>query len=201
MAMTPTPRMVWVRVAVGATVAVAAAASAGEAVFSGGPRAPVAGNAVAAAVPRDVELLDTMTGGHRRPGGSVRLAGQERLTTAAAYGPPVSFHVSAMTDGTNIRLAYAADQIIFNWEVNPDELRIDGGPADNRDRGNRLGRVPAHKWVDIGLRVEPHAMVITVDGLERYRTTADFSAVREPLSVFPAEGSTVRVRSVRVRQE
>src|SRR5215469_7474178 len=41
------------------------------------------------------------------------LRGNDRLSTSRAYRPPVEINVVAKTDSTNLRLAYAADQIIF----------------------------------------------------------------------------------------
>src|SRR5688572_27141740 len=49
----------------------------------------------------------------------------DRLTTPGAFRPPVEINVLAKTDSTNIRLAYAADQLIFNWENDLEQLRVD----------------------------------------------------------------------------
>jgi len=46
----------------------------------------------------------------------------------------VAFRVLAQTDSTNIRLAYACDDIIFNWENNANELRINGGPGGGKHK-------------------------------------------------------------------
>jgi len=45
------------------------------------------------------------------------LKGDARLDTPKTYQPPVEITVVAKTDSTNLRLAYAADQIIFNWDM------------------------------------------------------------------------------------
>ena len=59
--------------------------------------------------------------------------------------------------------------------------------------------MPVDRWVDVGLHLTRRRLTVTVDGQVRGRWDADFSRVDEPLAVFPAEGSRVRVRSVRVR--
>jgi clan AA aspartic protease (TIGR02281 family) len=142
------------------------------------------------------ELLDTMRGSVKhKQDGAIVLKGKDRISTALAYAPPVRFKIVAMTDSTNIRIAYAAKQIIFNWDGNPDELRIDGGPAGGR-RISGAGRVPVNQWVEIGVEVDKDTLKLTVDGAERYSTRADFSRVHQRLSVFPAEGSVVKVKSV-----
>ncbi|MDB5292220.1 MAG: hypothetical protein JWL69_3461, partial [Phycisphaerales bacterium] len=130
----------------------------------------------------------------RRENGAIVLHDREKMYTADAFAPPVAFRIVAMTDSTNIRIKYAADQIIFNWENNPNELRIDGGPAGGRYTAG-AGKVPVKAWVEINLVVLPDTMIIAVDGKERFRTNADFSQVDMPLLIFPS-GSVVRVKSI-----
>jgi clan AA aspartic protease (TIGR02281 family) len=100
-----------------------------------------------------IELLATMKGNveHKRNGAIVLVTG-ERIQTAKSYAPPVTFKIVAQTDSTNIRFAYAADHIIFNWEVDRSQFRIDGGPRGRptrsgrgRSSGEPLGRVRADR--------------------------------------------------------
>jgi len=135
----------------------------------------------------------------RTADGAIELRDGKRITTEEKFVPPVEFVLVAQTDSTNIRLAYAAKDIIFNWEDNPDELRIDGGPADGRHMRN-FGRLPTNQWVEIALQFLPNSLTISIDGTKRYQTTADFSRVKEPLSIWPDHGSIIKVRSV-VAQE
>src|SRR5215469_12474481 len=69
------------------------------------------------------------------------LKGNERLSTPQSYRPPVEITVVAKTDSTNLRLGYAADQIIFNWEMDRSQLRVDGGPANGLHKDG-AGRIP-----------------------------------------------------------
>jgi hypothetical protein len=130
----------------------------------------------------------------RRENGAIVLHDREKMYTADTFSPPVAFRIVAMTDSTDIRIKYAADQIIFNWSDNPNELRIDGGPAGGRHTAG-AGKVPVKAWVEIDLVVLPDTMIISADGKERFRTNADFSQVDMPLLIFPS-GSVVRVKSI-----
>ena len=47
----------------------------------------------------------------------------------------------AKTDSTNLRLAYAADDLVFNWESDPTTLRVNGGPANGKDKKG-AGAIP-----------------------------------------------------------
>ena len=133
----------------------------------------------------------------RKENGVIVLHEGDRISTDTAYVAPVKFKIVAMTDSTDIRIGYAADQIIFSWHDDPDQLRIDGGPADGRYMKG-VGRVPTKRWVEIELLVLPGSLRVAVDGKERYQTEADFSHVNEPLSIFQGAGSVIKVKSVTV---
>jgi hypothetical protein len=108
----------------------------------------------------------------------------------------VAFRVIAMTDGKDIRFAHAADYIIFNWEMNADEFRIDGGPAGGKHKPG-AGRIAANQWVGIELIVLPNEFVIYVDGKERFRHQADFTQINKPLTITSHRG-VMKIKSVEV---
>jgi hypothetical protein len=126
------------------------------------------------------------------------LKGSDRLDTPQSYRPPVEITVIAKTDSTNLRLAYAADQIIFNWEMNPWQLRVDGGPANGQHKSG-AGHIPRGKYVTIKWIVTTTHQAIYVDDQLRYENAADYSGIDRPVSVFPALGSTVTVKSIKVQ--
>ena len=129
---------------------------------------------------------------------SIELKDNVRATTKENFTPPVEFVIVARTDttsGNDIRIKYAADQIIFNWAGNPNELRIDGGPANGRHMGG-FGRIPVNRWVQIKLQVLTDSLNIYIDGKQRYHTDADFSKIDEPLSISPATGCNVKIGSI-----
>lgn len=127
------------------------------------------------------------------------LQGSDRLSTPETFRPPVEITIVAKTDSRNLRISYAADQVIFNWEENEDELRVDGGPADGRHTGG-AGRIPTGKYVTIQWNVTPQHQDIYVDGELRFEHCGDYSAVDKPITVFPALGSKVTVKSITVKQ-
>ena len=126
------------------------------------------------------------------------LKGTDRLETPQSYRPPVAITVIAKTDSTNRRMAYAADQIIFNWEENPWQLRVDGGPANGQHK-NGAGHVPRGKYVTIKWIVTTTHQAIYVDDQLRYENAGDYSGIDRPVSVFPALGSTVTVKSIKIQ--
>lgn len=127
------------------------------------------------------------------------LKGNQRLNSPQALRPPVEITLVAKTDSTNLRMAYAANQVIFNWEVNPDQLRVDGGPANGQHQMGK-GRIPINKYVTVKWLVSPTNQRIYVDGQLRFEHSGDYSRINRRASVFPANGSTVTVKSFTVKR-
>jgi len=126
------------------------------------------------------------------------LKGDQHLSTPLAYQPPVDITVVAKTDSTNLRLAYAADQIIFNWEADKSQLRVDGGPANGLHKPG-AGRIPVGKYVTVRWVVTKTNQTIYVDGRLRFEHDGDYSQINRPVAVFSANGSTVTVKSLTVK--
>jgi beta-lactamase regulating signal transducer with metallopeptidase domain len=127
------------------------------------------------------------------------LSGSDRLSTPGTFKPPVEITIVAKTDSTNLRLSYAADYVIFNWEEDQDSLRIVGGPADGRHKAG-AGRIPVGTYVTIRWVVTPQHQAIYVDDQLRFEHEGDYSRLNRCISVFPELGSTVTVKSIDVRQ-
>ncbi len=146
------------------------------------------------------ELIKGMSASKARfEGGSIVIHEPGSMVSQETFTPPVTFRITVQTDSKDIRIKYACEQIIFNWNGNPDELRLDGGPADGRHKAG-AGRVPVNKWVTIELEVLPGSLSLSVDGEPRYRTEADFSKVLMPFTIWPSERSTMRLKSILVRE-
>jgi hypothetical protein len=126
------------------------------------------------------------------------LQGDDRLNTPNTFRPPVEITIVAKTDSTNLRLAYAADQVIFNWEVDRNQLRVDGGPASGQHKAG-AGSIPAGQFVTIRWLVTPSHQAIYVDDGLRFEHTGDYSNINRCVSVFPAGGSKVTVKSIVVK--
>jgi uncharacterized protein YecT (DUF1311 family) len=121
------------------------------------------------------------------------------LSTTCSFRPPVEITVVAKTDSTNLRLTYAADQIIFNWELDRTQLRVDGGPANGKHRSG-VGGIPVNQYVTVRWVVTASRQMVYVNNELRFEDQGDYSTIDRPVSVFAAEGSTLTVRSVVVRQ-
>lgn len=128
----------------------------------------------------------------------ITLEGTERLSTTMSYRPPVEIIIVARTDSTNLRLAYAADQVIFNWEGNGNELRVDGGPAGGRHKPG-AGAIPKNKDVTIRWVVTPKMQSIYVDGAVRFTHVGDYSQIDRPVWIFPYQ-SKITVTSITVKR-
>jgi hypothetical protein len=144
-----------------------------------------------------IEHLSALTSG--RTGSPMILKKDEIATTKAKFKPPVEIEIVAKTDSTNIRASYAADQIIFNWESAPNEFRINGGPGDGKHKFGK-GLIPKNKYVTIRWIVTSKGQSIYVDEDLRFEHSGDYSMIENPVSVFSAHGSTVTVKSIRVKQ-
>lgn len=121
----------------------------------------------------------------------------DRLTLPRFFKPPIEITLEAKTDSTNLRLAYAADQLIFNWEVNGSELRIDGGPAHGQHKPG-AGAIPKNKYVTVKWYVTPNKQSVYVDGRLRFEHAGDYSGIERPVSVFTHQAK-VTVKSLRVK--
>lgn len=123
----------------------------------------------------------------------------DRLVTPGVFHPPLEITLVAKTDSTNLRMGYAADQVIFNWEGDMEQLRVDGGPANGRHKAG-AGRIPKDRYVTIRWVVMPTNQAIYVNDDLRFERTGDYSHVNRSVSVFPSQGSTLTVKSLAVKQ-
>lgn len=122
----------------------------------------------------------------------------KKIVTKASFRPPIEITIVARTDSTNLRLGYAADQVIFNWELNPDELRVDGGPA-NGDHQSGKGRIPINKDITIRWVVKQDSQQIFVDDDLRFEHHGDYARINNPISIFTGAGSRVTVTSIKTK--
>ncbi|EDY21511.1 hypothetical protein CfE428DRAFT_0756 [Chthoniobacter flavus Ellin428] len=106
--------------------------------------------------------------------------------------------IEAKTDLNSLRLGYAADQIIFNWENNKSEFRIDGGPAGGKHKPG-MGAIPPKKFVKIRWVVTPRRQSIYVDGQLRFSDDSDYSDINNPVKVMSVNAK-ITVKSIKVRE-
>lgn len=123
---------------------------------------------------------------------------REIISTEASFSPPVEIEMVVKIEDLDLRLGYAADQLIFNWERRPDELRIDGGPA-SQIYTPMQGEIPKRKFVVIRWHVAKDRQIISVDGKQRFEHKGDYSTINRPISI-QAFGSEVTVQSIKTRR-
>lgn len=122
----------------------------------------------------------------------------ESISTVTSFKPPIEIEIVAKIEKLDLRIGYAADQLIFNWERRPDELRIDGGPAD-KIYTPMMGEFPQKKFAVIRWCVDKDQQTVFVDGKQRFEHKGDYSSLDRPISIL-AYGSEVTVQSIKIRQ-
>lgn len=122
------------------------------------------------------------------------------LVSTRQFSLPIQVDVVARTDSTNIRLYYGDKGIvIFNWEVNPKELRY-RDPATGKDSGVAdKGLIPKDQWVKLTWIIEEDHWRVLVDDQERATVKGQFKGLpASSIGIGPANGSTIIVRSIRM---
>lgn len=147
--------------------------------------------------PEYEDQMSALANGRR--GSPLKLKKDEMIATQKIFAPPVDILIEAKTDSTNLRIGYAADQIIFNWEGSRHQLRVDGGPARGQHK-NGAGLIPTNRYVTIRWLVTPEKQSVFVDGQLRFEHKGDYSKIHHPVSVYSAAGSEVTVKSIKVKQ-
>ncbi len=160
------------------------------------------GNAVAvfAAIPEETVEYIGILAQQRNVSSTdgIVIKGNDKLTTPAKFKPPVEISVVAKTDSLNLRLSYAADYLIFNWEGNQSELRVDGGPAAGKHKPG-AGSIPKDKYVTIKWVVTPERQEVYVDNELRYEHAGDYSHIDKPASIFTRGNAFITVKSLAVK--
>jgi hypothetical protein len=151
---------------------------------------------IALAADDAVEHLNALA--QSRGGTPVILKGVETISTKAKFQPPVEITIEAKTDSTDLRIGYAADQVIFNWRDMKHQFRVDGGPANGKHKVGS-GLIPVNKYVTIRWVVTPKKQTIYVNDELRFEHEGDYSTINNPVSVF-SDQSKVSVKSIKVKR-
>ena len=125
-------------------------------------------------------------------------AGNEKkqLITKRKYAPPYTVHAVCQTNSINIRFLLCDGVIIFNWEWNPKDMRleIDGITSGKHRVAN--GEIPVNRWTRFRIEVEPDSLAIYVDGELRHVARGTFKEA--PVGLHTYLGGTLRVREFRI---
>lgn len=137
--------------------------------------------------------------GGQSVGGFKRITRGGAMRTHVDYDGPMDVTFVARTDSLNIRLvAYDRDVVIWNWELNPSELRVE------RPNG---GTVPVpvkplepNRWYEFHYRITRQGTTIMVDGVPVFTENRAYSKFpRGPVGVTGAGNAVVDVKKFVVR--
>jgi hypothetical protein len=143
-----------------------------------------------------VEHINRLAGNLQSSGKPIVVSNDDRVVTKTSFRTPIEITIVAMAE-SNLRMSYAADLVIFNWDRLPTQFRIDGGPASGQHK-NGVGRIPVNKFVTIRWVVLPDKQKIYVDDDLRYEHHGDYTKIDKPVAVF-TRNSKVTVKSIKVR--
>jgi hypothetical protein len=129
----------------------------------------------------------------------LEISGEGELRSEQTFTPPFTIHAIARTDVTNIRLYWGTSVVIFNWELNPRELRFHD-PAGGVHGFNGRGFVTVNDWHEIEWVVNPDSNYIIVDFEERAFVRSNNTGVTNAVGIGAARGSIVDVKALEVRQ-
>jgi len=144
-----------------------------------------------------VDVLPTMVGTSQRVDEFVVVNTPSGIATPETYPAPIEI-IYELKNDNQVRFAYGADVIIFNWERKRSELRIDGGPASGQHRPGK-GEIPVGSMLTIRQVVLPKKMTIWVNGEERATWEGDFSRVNQAIRVF-ARSDAINLKQILVRK-
>ena len=105
--------------------------------------------------------------------------GSDWLQNPRLLTPPFALHARVrLTAPTELRLYFGLAQIIFNWENNPDELRVGNPRNSDATPVPGLGLLATNEWHDLLWQITSSGMFLSVDGETRFHDTADYSGIK-----------------------
>lgn len=121
------------------------------------------------------------------------------LRTAYFLTPPYAIHALCRTTATNVRFTLLDGELIFNWEGNPRDLRLDL-PIRPPRNGVADGNIGRDQWADIEIQVFRHSIGVFVDGRLRHVAKGNLDGIRSTVGLYTRAGSTVYVREFSVKK-
>jgi hypothetical protein len=166
------------------------------------PDAPIKEAPKPPELPADLSLLDLATprGGVSIQDGFVRLTSQPRtlarVGTKQIYTGDLDITVVARTNHQNIRIAaFAKAEVIFNWELNPSQLRVHRPDASKT--GVNVEPLATNTWYTLRFVIAKNNMSVFVDGKRVFEEKGTYDVSGEfPVRVYTQMGSVVDVKSV-----
>lgn len=123
-------------------------------------------------------------------GTHVRIEPGGALRTCVEYDHPMDIIFVARTDSLNIRLSvHGYPSVIWNWEVNPSELRI--ASPDGAQTPVPTTPLDANRWYTFHYRVTSQGTNITVDGVPVFAETKAYRKFPRSQAGIHGEGPAV----------
>ena len=149
------------------------------------PAPPFPGNLLGTMVPVNGLLVTNDPEGLALTAGSAPAA---MLKYAEPLRPPFTIRVRAKTDSVNLRLFYALGLVIFNWEVNPGELRVQDPLTNQITPVANMGRILPNEWHYLVWEVTEAGMKISVDGQVRFQNRKNYGKAEGFAGIGPYLG-------------
>jgi DnaJ-like protein len=144
---------------------------------------PVAGDMLSSMIPeKNVRVAN------EQDGLALRMAGGpgNRLMSSQAFRPPFVIRTRAKTDGLNLRLYCGAGEIIFNWEYNPQELRVHDPLSGQPTPVPGKGQISPNEWHALIWEIQNTGMRLFVDGKLRFQNRRDYHTLEASPGIGPA---------------
>ena len=132
------------------------------------------------------------------------------VSTPQNFSAPLKIELRAKTDSTNIRVGFRSGGVIFNWEHNPNELRVHDIATGRENGYSDRGTVPVDEFVDIEWTIGRDVMIVKVNGelrhcgdgyryIQRLKANPEFIPPSQ-VNLTTFAGATVTVESLRVTE-
>ncbi|MFM2089943.1 MAG: hypothetical protein RLZZ127_432 [Planctomycetota bacterium] len=134
------------------------------------------------------------SGGRRTAEGWIA-DGRMAIVSDERIAAPCRITITAKTSRHNLRIGWLMDQLIFNWEADPGQLRMDGGPFSGMHVPG-AGYLQPDRWATIVIEAQPDGMTVTVDGRRRFSGSASLTGLDGEIGFFTSRDSILTVRDV-----
>lgn len=133
-------------------------------------------------------------------GNSFQIPKNSSVSTKVEYSGPIEIHATARTEKNNIRLhANRGSCVIFNWEVNPKELRLTRPDGRDQVESGSIVAVPATPlkpgvWYNLRWRISNDGMAVFVNGQAVFSESRTNDLTKKSKVLMTASESVIEVR-------
>lgn len=127
------------------------------------------------------------------------LQGNEVSWLPEEYVPPYIIRAKCKTDRYNIRFLFLNGLVIFNWECDDHDLRLDIPTLQSPHHLLGHGYVGVDTWADIMIKVTQTEIMVYVDGECRYRGHGKFQGIKSRIGIKTEYGCSSYKNTVNVK--